>query len=140
MNSTKDSFIEELVTELNADILRAYEESPTIEEAEKLAAKFLSAQIIISRALATADLDARMRKAGMKRVRAAVYTETVSKTEKKPTEVALASIVDMNDLVEGEQTGFDASEVERELLQNYYNICREGHIYFRGVAKGGFNA
>lgn len=131
--------IKTFVLELEKDIRKAYEESPTMEEAEKLAAKFLSAQIILAGELAACDLDARMRKAGLKRVKAAVYSDAVGRSDKKPTEATLASIVDMNELVEGEQAAFDAAEVHTEQLKNYLNIMREAHVYFRQVSKGSFN-
>jgi hypothetical protein len=129
--------IKALATELEGVLHKAYEETPTIEDAEKFAARFLEAQLILANELAVVDLDARMRKAGTKRVKAAIYTDAVAKSEKKPTEAQLAALVDMNELVEGEQTGLDAAEVERELIQNYMNIFREGHVYMRQLSKAG---
>jgi hypothetical protein len=130
--------VKKLAAELTVEIEKAYVNSPTMEEAEKLAAKFLAAQMHIANELAVMDLDARMKKAGMKRVRAAVYAETVSSSDKKPTEAMITSIIDTDELVERAQTDFDTAEVEVELLRSYYSIFREGHIYFRGIAKGSF--
>lgn len=129
----------ELCESLEQKIKASYESGTTIEEAEKLAAEFLGAQMRVSTELATSDLDSRMRKSGVKAIRAAVYTDACSKSDKKPTESALDHILNINDLVQGEQLEFDRAEVRRDELERYYNIFREGHIYFRGIAKGGFN-
>lgn len=128
----------EYCKELEKDIQNAYESSPTIEEAEKLAAKFLTAQIECGKALSVADLDSRMRKSGLKAVKAAVYMDAATKGEKKPTEAMLAAIVDTDKLVQGEQEGFDTADVERNQLENYLSVFRDSHIYFRALAKGRF--
>lgn len=130
--------ISNLKEELTAHIQAAYTEGVTMEEAEKLAAKFLHAQIMLGEALRSADLDARMRKSGLKAVKAAVYLDEAKKGERKPTEAALSALVDSNSLVTSEQTGFDQAEVDRNELDNLLNVARDGHIFFRGVAKGRF--
>lgn len=127
-----------LCEDLTVDIKNAYETSVTLEQAEKLAAKFLYGQIQVANALQSADLDARMKKTGVKAVKAAVYLEEATKGEKKPTESFLAALVDRNDLVTGEQKDFDKSEVSKQYLENTFSILKEGHIYFRGIAKGRF--
>lgn len=129
---------QELCKSLEKKIQNAYTEGVTMEEAEKLAAEFLFAQIRISEALKTADLSARMRKSGVKAVRAAVYLDGAKQGDKKPSDVLLQAQVDTNELVSGEQDALDQAEVERDELERYYNIFQNGHIYFRGVAKGAF--
>lgn len=124
--------------ELAQIIQSAYESSVTLQEAEKYAALFLHAQIQVAEELRSSDLDARMRKNGLKAVRSAVRMEEVRKHEKKPTEGALEDAVNTNEIVEGEQRRFDEAEVNRDLLQNYYNIYKDAHIYFRGVSRGKF--
>lgn len=122
--------------ELTNIIQSAYESSVTIQEAEKLAARFLHAQIMVAEELRTADLDSRMRKTGLKAVKSAIRMEEVRKHEKKPTEGALDDLVNTNEMVNQEQEAFDTSEVNRDLLQNYLNIFKDGHLYFRGISKG----
>lgn len=129
----------EFLEELESDIKKAYEESITVEEAERLAAKFLLAQMQITRVLRDADLDARMRKTGVKAVRAALYLDEVKKHDKKPSDSMLEATVNSNKLTQDEQESFDRAEVDRDALQNYFNIFKEAHIYMRGIAKGGFN-
>ena len=124
--------------ELTKDIQTAYEGSVTLDDAEKLAAKFLMGQIEAGKELQAADLDTRMRKSGLKAVKAAVYVEAATKGEKKPTEAMLAATVDMDKLVIGEQEAFDGAEVWKNQLENYLDVFRNAHIYFRGMAKGRF--
>ncbi len=124
--------------ELTKDIQNAYESSPTLDESERLAAKFLNAQIQVGSELARADLDSRMRKSGVKAVKAAVYMENATKTDKKPSDVLLQAMVDMDQIVMNEQKSFDTAEVYKNELENYLSVFRDAHIYFRTIAKGRF--
>lgn len=124
---------------LENKIKQAYEEGVTTEESEKLAAEFLHAMMTVSSQLKTSDLDARMRKSGVKAIRAVVYLENVAKADKKPSDVMLDAIINNNGLVNKEQESFDKAEVEKDELERYYNIFKEAHIYFRGIAKGKFD-
>lgn len=134
MNSFK-----KMCEELEASIIDAYESGVSLEDAERLAAKFLHGQILVSQELKAADLSARMRKSGLKAVKAAVYTDACSKADKKPTESQLEHTINMNELVSNEQDALDQAEVDRDSLERYYNVFREGHVYMRGVAKGRFD-
>ena len=129
---------QKLCLELEEEIKSAYESSVTMEEAEKLAGKFLYAMIQVSKELQEEDLSSRMRKAGLKAVKAAVYLDSCSKSEKKPTEAQLEAFINTNELVAGEQKRFDESESRRDSLQNYFNIFKEAHVHFRGISKGRF--
>lgn len=124
--------------ELEQDIQNAYESSPTLDEAEKLAAKFLGAQIKIGSELSKIDLDSRMRKSGLKAIKAAVYMEAATKTDKKPSDVMLSAIVDMDKTVGDTQDQFDSAEVRRNELQNWLSVTKDAHIFMRGLAKGRF--
>jgi len=126
--------------DLQKKIQTSYEEGITQLEAEKLAGEFLNAQLIVSNELRNSDLDTRMKKAGLKAVRAAVYKEEATKGDKKPTEAMLTALVDSNSVVQGEQDSYDAAEVEKDNLERYYNIFREAHLHFRTIAKGQFGA
>ncbi len=128
----------ELCQQLEAKIQGSYESGVTMEQAEKLAAEFLFAQIKVSEQLKTADLSARMRKSGVKAVKAAVYTDACATSVKKPTEGQLEHLINMHDMVSNEQDALDAAEVERDDLERYYNIFMNAHVFFRGVAKGSF--
>lgn len=129
---------QKLCKNLEAKIQSIHTEGITMQEAEKLAAEFLGAQIAVSEELKVADLDARMRKTGAKAVKAAIYLDIVQKSEKKPTEAQITAMIDSDAIVQGEQNEYDKAEVEKEDLERYYNIFREGHIYCRGIAKGNF--
>lgn len=123
---------------LTNEIKKSYEESITIDEAEKLAGKFLHAQLAISSALVKKDLDARIRKTGVKAIKAAIYLSEVQKVDKKPSDSMLEAYVNSNELVQKEQDGFDKAEIERDELQNYFNVFKEAHIFYRGISKGRF--
>ncbi len=124
--------------QLEDKIKSAYEDGVNLTQAEQLAAEFLHAQLKVSTELKKYDLDSRMRKSGVKAVRAAVYMSAGSKEGKRPTEAALEAMVNQDSIVCGEQQELDKSEVERDDLQRYYNVFREAHIYFRGISKGKF--
>jgi len=124
--------------DLTAKIQASYEEGITLEAAEKLAGEFLHAQIKVADALREADLDARMKRTGTKAIKAAVYLAEATKGEKKPSDVLLAAVVDTSKEVIEQQDLYDRAEVERDALQNYFNIFKEAHIHFRAIAKGRF--
>lgn len=128
----------ELCVELEGKIQKSYEEGVTMEEAEKLAGQFLHSQMQVSEELKAKDLDARMRKSGLKAVRAAIYMEAATKDPKKPSDVMLEAIVNLNDVVQAEQNSFDSSESEKDNLERYFSIFQAAHVHFRTVAKGRF--
>lgn len=129
----------ELCEQLEAKIQSSYVDGVTLEQAEKLAAEFLHAQMTVSTELKKADLDSRMKKAGVKAIRAAIYGDILSKNEKKPTEAAIDHLINSDKIVLGEQEELDKSEVDRDDLNRYYNIFQNAHIYYRGIAKGKFD-
>lgn len=120
-------------------VQQTYESGVTMEEAEKLAAEFLHAQIQVADTLKVADLDARMKKSGVKAIRSAVRSEEVRKHDRKPAEGQLDDVVNLSPMVKGEQDALDEAEVNRDWLQNYLTIFANAHVFYRGVAKGSFN-
>ena len=125
-----------MLSALSAKIQSAYSEGVSIGEAENLAGEFLHAMITLSEELRQTDLNARMRKTGVKAVKAAVYLAQVQAVDKKPSDTLLGARVDMDALVIKEQEALDTAEVDRDELERSYNICREAHLHFRGLAKG----
>jgi hypothetical protein len=130
---------EALVKDLEAKIEASYTEGVTLDEAEKLAGRFLQAQMAASSELRKADLDARMRKSGLKAVRASIYTNECSGALKKPTEGQITAVIDSNELVSGEQDGLDKAESQRDELQRLYNVFQAAHVHFRQMSKGQFS-
>jgi hypothetical protein len=128
-----------LYAQLEAKIQDSYESGTTVDQAEKLAAEFLHAQLKVSDQLKVLDLDARMRKSGVKSIKAALYLDAVQKNDKKPTEAMLSALIDSNELTVGEQSRLDEAEAEKAHLERYYDIFTNAHIFFRGVAKGNFS-
>jgi hypothetical protein len=121
-------------------ISSAADQGTSMQEAEKYAAQFLDAQLALSEELQTAELDRRMRKRGLKALKSAVRTNAIRTAEgsRKPTEGVLDDIVNMDELVSGEEASFDEAEVKADALERDYNVFKDAHIYFRGVAKGSF--
>lgn len=128
----------QLCDKLEAEIVQSYTEGVTIEEAEKLAGQFLHAQMQVSAELKKFDLDSRMRKTGVKAVKAAIYMDAATKPEKKPTEAMLSAIVDQHEVVQSEQTELDKAEVERDDLDRLFSVFKEAHVHFRQLSKGKF--
>ncbi len=125
---------------LEQKIAESYIDGVTMEQAERLAGEFLSAQLQVSEELKRSDLDSRMRKASLKAVRANVYLTEVSKGEKKPTEAMLSSLIDTNESVMTEQGALDEAEAERDNLKRYFDVFSQAHVHFRSIAKGSFNS
>lgn len=127
--------------ELEQDCLRAYEEGVTIPEAEKLAAKFLHAQMqlgSINGLIHRHSLGASMKKNGHKTLRSKVYLEEASKGEKKPTEAALEALISTNTGVCQAQDVAERGREDAEALKRMFDVFKDAHIYFRGIAKGKF--
>lgn len=134
MNKEFQSLCEGLTKEIQA----SYEEGATLDQAEKLAGKFLHAMIQVSNELRECDLDARMRKSGLKAIKSRVRNDELKKHEKKPTEGALDDVVNLSEIVQSSQDDFDEAEVDKDLLSNYLSIFKEAHVHYRGIAKGRF--
>lgn len=124
--------------ELEEEIKGAYETGVTLPQAEKLAAQFLHAQIQVSEKLRISDLNASMRRTGVKTVRASKYLATCEQAEKKPTEGQLEALLNNDDMVRNEQEKSHEADAQRAALQRSYDIFFNAHVYFRGVAKGRF--
>ncbi len=126
--------------DLLALIERTSEEGVTLEEAERAAAMSLGIMNTISESLKTMDKDVRYRKAGLKAIKSAVRLEAIKSADggRKPTEGQLEDAVNMSEIVQGEQDAFDTSEVDKEELERQYSICKESHLYFRGISRGRF--
>src|SRR5277367_1274789 len=120
--------MKERLKELEQKIKDSYEQGVTIVMAESLAGEFLHAMIQVSEELRVADMDARMRKSGVKAIRAAVYLEEVKKQDKKPADTLLEATINSNKMVQEAQDQFDESEVYRNLLDSYLNIFNQAHI------------
>jgi len=132
-----DTF-EVMIQKLTQAIQDSYDEGITMEQAEKLAGKFLFAQMQIAEKLSRSDLDARMQKTGVKAIKAGVYLQEATKGEKKPTESMLSALVDSDEAVVKAQDMLDKAEIRRDELENYFSIFKEAHVHFRTIARGRF--
>jgi len=126
----------QLCESLESEIIASYDEGITLADAEKLSAKFLHAQMRVSKELYQVDLDSRMRKSGVKAIRAAVYLDGATKGDKKPSDVLLQAMVDVDAIVISEQQAFDEAESKKANLERYMDIFTNAHVYYRQVSKG----
>jgi len=138
MKQLKKLTFEEQLKVLEDKIKNTYEQGVTLEEAERLAAEFLHAQLVVSTELAKKDLDARMKKSGNKAIRAAVYLSIVEGSEKKPTESHISATIETNEQVSSQQDLTDTAEAEVAELERVYNVFGNAHIFYRNVARGKF--
>lgn len=136
-----DSFIPKY-QELRADLKLVSDEGVSLEDAERLAAKFADALLELGGMdghIQRAVLDAKLKKGSYKTFRAKVYLDTVNASEKKPTETMIESIILTNADVSKAEDAYHKAEEYAESLKRTYDVFRDVHIYFRGVAKGAFN-
>lgn len=129
----------QLCQQLESKIKDTYTEGVTLDQAEKLAAEFLGAMLAVSAELKSADLDSRLRKSGVKTIRAAIYLDILQKNEKKPTEAGISAMIDSDKIVADEQNALDQAEVDRDDLKRYYDVFNNAHIFYRGVSRGKFD-
>lgn len=129
--------LQELLAKLETKIIDSYNHGVTITEAEKLAGEFLHGQLLISAQLKITDLDARMKKVGVKAIRADAYLQILKASEKKPTEAQISAEIDTDKSFQKEQELFDTAEVHRNELERLYEVYGNCHIYFRTIAKQG---
>ena len=121
--------------ELKQAVMNAYESGTTMEEAERLAAKCLGAQLDIATEIGVADLDARMKKNGLKATKAQAYMEEISKHDKKPSDSFLENVVTLNSLVNTQADLYEHADANREELNLFFGIFKDAHIYFRMLVK-----
>lgn len=130
--------LEDVFSEFRTSIENAYEEGVTMQQAERLAAKTLSIRMLISDDIKSKDLDARMKKHGVKVTRAEAYMEELVKHEKKPAEAYLENAVNISELVNAAEKLYAESETTKDRLQTYLDVAKDAHLYFRQIAKGTF--
>lgn len=128
----------EFCEQLESKIAKSYEDGVTQDEAERLGGEFLVGQLKLSKELKNKDLDARMKKSGLKAVKAACYLATAQGSEKKPTEAHIAAMIDKDELVNKAQDDLDTAEVEKDHLLRTFDIHGNAHVHFRTISKGRF--
>lgn len=127
-----------LQEKLEDHIKDSYENGISMLQAERLAGEFLYGQLVVSTELTKLDLDSRMRKSGVKAIRAAIYLEECQKEAKKPTESMLTAIIDSNVDVIQQQNELDQIESDRDELKRLLDVYSNSHIHFRTICKGAF--
>lgn len=119
--------------ELEKDVQAAYEVGVTMEDGERLAAKFLRAMMQVSTEIRIRSLDARMKKNGYKTTRAAKYMEIVNASDKKPAEAMLDAMLALDSVVCVAQDVYERADEDNQVLVRLFDILRDGHVYFRQI-------
>lgn len=122
--------------QLKAEVAKIYLEGITMGEAEKLAAKFLHAQMQVSELIQGRDLDTRLKKSGVETIESQVLLEETRKHEKKPSESILNATAATDLTVNAAKDSYYRAVTETEGLKRLYDMLHEAHIYCRGIAKG----
>lgn len=115
-----------------------YSGNTTIEEAERLAARFLGEMMRVSARLRILGLDVRMKKSGLKAVKGTRYLEEARGSDKKPSDVLIGAVLDTDELVHSAQGALDTAETEQEDLERQYGVFKEAHVFYRGMGRGKF--
>lgn len=127
------------IQDLEEKVREAYQNGVTQEQAERLAGEFLEANFQLAEKLKMAELDARMRKSGLKAVKGAAYLEIVQKSERKPTEAQITAMLDTEGMINKEQENLDKAEVECNFLERIYSTCQNAHVLYRKISGGTFS-
>jgi hypothetical protein len=125
--------------QLEQKIIQSYQEGVTPLTGETLAAEFLAAQISVSEEIKRASIKARLSKSVVKEERGKLLYKEATTPEKKPSDTLLNALVDSNIDILACQMAYDKDEETANELERLYNIFREAHIFYRGVAKGKFD-
>ena len=130
--------LNEVFESLRTTIEKAYESGVTLQEAERLAAQTLLIRLQLADQIKSMDLSARLKKHGVKAVRAQVYMEELAKHDKKPAENYMDNAVNLSDLVKAEEREYAEADVSKDQMMTYMDIFKDAHLYFRGIMKGTF--
>ena len=127
-----------LCEDLKAAIKKGHETDTSVSEAELLACKALDACLALADEIQSIDLKTRMRKAGVRTIRAQAYMDEIAKHDKKPAEGYLDAAIALQSAVQAAEQDLAEHEVELNRLKTYADVFAESHQYFRAIMKAGF--
>jgi hypothetical protein len=128
----------QFIADLELKVRDSYGQGISGQGAQDLAGEFLAAMFQLSDLMGDADLDTRMRKSGLKAVRAGVYMEAATADVKKPSDTFLNELVAAHPHVLELQKAYDEAEVELAELERVFGILKECHVHFRKKSGEGF--
>lgn len=127
-----EALIEKLLAELNAAYVAPYDP----DKAERTAAAFLTAQFELARFISSVEVRARNLKRDVERVSAETYYKYKdSATDRKLTEVAINQLVSKDPAVLDAKSEHNEADAETKKWNLVFGILRDGHYFFRNVAK-----
>jgi len=137
--STREKIVESLVDDFVNELREAHKQKYDTEKAELTAALCLDAQREIAEFLAEAELLAKEKKSLVDSIQAEAYFKYKDLPDvngKKLTEAALSHKVAKDIEVISSKKEQYIAEANYNKWRNLFSTLKDGHIYFRGLAKG----
>lgn len=129
--------MKKLIEKLQARIQEVYEDGVTVTKSEDITHELADAEFKLVTMITPLDMDVRMRKHGVKQIRAAVYLDIIKNSEKKPTESQLAAMVDSDALVTEAQNSYDEAESLLAEAERLLDAVHNSQVVFRTLMKEG---
>lgn len=137
-NLTNAEELQELIQDCIAETKTAHEVKYDAEQAEKTAAMFLHARLLLAQFIEDVELNAKQSKGEIDRIEGEKYfhyKETIN-SDKKVTEAVLVAAVARDSEVVQAKKNWASSEAELRKYSFIMDTLKEGHIFFRNVGKG----
>jgi hypothetical protein len=127
--------MKDLIEQLQKRVSEVYENGTTVSQSEEITHELADAEFKLVTMITPLDLDARMRRHGVKQIRAAVYLDIIKNSEKKPTEAQIAAMVDSDSLVSDAQKGYDGAEAALAEAERLLDAVHNSQVVFRTLMK-----
>jgi hypothetical protein len=133
---TNKNRVEDLILQVSKELNIAHSKKYDEVQAELTAALILEAQKELSEFLADAELISKEKKAEVERIEAEQYFFYKNAQKEKATDVFLTRMVSKDRLVlEAKKEQYQA-ESDYSKYKNLFGMLKDGHVFFRGLAKG----
>jgi hypothetical protein len=134
--STHAKVVEHLISEFAYELKIAHKEKYDVEKAEKTAALCLDAQKEIAEFLAEAELLAKEKKSEVESLEAEKFFYYKKEAGTKLSDVAANLLVAKDSDVKIAKRAQYTAEADYNKWKNLFGTLKEGHVFFRGLAKG----
>lgn len=137
VRKTAGQHLQDMLAECMAELRLAHEAKYEEEKAVKTAAYFLRAQLELISYISDVELRARQLKRDIERVEAEKYHEyrSAHSDAKKLTEVSLANLIAKDPAVSEAKKEAAEAETDAKRLNYVFGVLRDGHHYFKSIAK-----
>ena len=128
--------VERIIAQISKEFKLAHNYKYDVEKAELTAALCLEAQKQIAEFLSDAEIYSKERKWEVESVSAERYFHYKESATDKISESALNHFIAKDEKVKEAKSEQFKAEANYKKWQNLLSILKDGHIYFRGLAKG----